>query len=355
MPANGGRLVPVTENAVSVERVRQALSTVEDPDLHRDLVSLDFIRDISISGKDVSFTITLTTPACPLKDKLRDDSEKAIRDLMPDVGKITIAFEARMRADRRIMEKVKLPIKTIIAVGSGKGGVGKSTVAANIAVALAQSGAAVGLLDADIYGPNVPTLMGVDHLPPPKKEKIVPATAHGVLVMSMGFLVSETEALVWRGPMIHGALQQLFTEVLWGELDYLLVDLPPGTGDAQLSVAQLVPLTGGVVVTTPQLLAVSDARRGVTAFKKLQVPILGVVENMAGEVFGQGGGEKAAQEMQVPFLGRVPMDPVISRLGDAGRPPVTAEEAQTSAQAFRAIARALAARVSVMQFGDNHG
>jgi ATP-binding protein involved in chromosome partitioning len=355
MPANGGRLVPVTENAVSVERVRQALSTVEDPDLHRDLVSLDFIRDISISGKDVSFTITLTTPACPLKDKLRDDSEKAIRDLMPDAGKITIAFEARMRADRRIMEKVKLPIKTIIAVGSGKGGVGKSTVAANIAVALAQSGAAVGLLDADIYGPNVPTLMGVDHLPPPKKEKIVPATAHGVLVMSMGFLVSETEALVWRGPMIHGALQQLFTEVLWGELDYLLVDLPPGTGDAQLSVAQLVPLTGGVVVTTPQLLAVSDARRGVTAFKKLQVPILGVVENMAGEVFGQGGGEKAAQEMQVPFLGRVPMDPVISRLGDAGRPPVTAEEAQTSAQAFRAIARALAARVSVMQFGDNHG
>jgi len=347
--------VPVTENAVSVDRVRQALSTVEDPDLHRDLVSLDFIRDLRISGKDVSFTITLTTPACPLKDKLRDDSEKAIRDLMPDVGTITIAFEARMRADRRIMEKLKLPIKTIIAVGSGKGGVGKSTVAANLAVALAQSGAAVGLLDADIYGPNVPTLMGVDHLPPPKKEKIVPASAHGVLVMSMGFLVSETEALVWRGPMIHGALQQLFTEVLWGELDYLLVDLPPGTGDAQLSVAQLVPLTGGVVVTTPQLLAVSDARRGVTAFRKLQVPILGVVENMAGEVFGQGGGEKAALEMGVPFLGRVPLDPVISRLGDAGRPPVTAEEAQAPAQAFRGIARALAARVSVMQFGDNHG
>ncbi|HVO40194.1 MAG TPA: Mrp/NBP35 family ATP-binding protein [Spirochaetia bacterium] len=347
--------MPVTENAVSVDRVRQALSTVEDPDLHRDLVSLDFIRDLRISGKDVSFTITLTTPACPLKDKLRDDSEKAIRDLMPDVGTITIAFEARMRADRRIMEKLKLPIKTIIAVGSGKGGVGKSTVAANLAVALAQSGAAVGLLDADIYGPNVPTLMGVDHLPPPKKEKIVPASAHGVLVMSMGFLVSETEALVWRGPMIHGALQQLFTEVLWGELDYLLVDLPPGTGDAQLSVAQLVPLTGGVVVTTPQLLAVSDARRGVTAFRKLQVPILGVVENMAGEVFGQGGGEKAALEMGVPFLGRVPLDPVISRLGDAGRPPVTAEEAQAPAQAFRGIARALAARVSVMQFGDNHG
>ena len=342
-----------TENAVSEDRIREALRTVEDPDLHRDLVSLDFIRDIRITGKDVRFTITLTTPACPLKDKLREDSEKAIRGLVPEAGKITIDFDARMRADRRIMDKLKLPIKTIIAVGSGKGGVGKSTVAANLAVALAQSGAAVGLLDADIYGPNVPTLMGVTQLPPPKKEKIVPASAHGVLVMSMGFLVSETEALVWRGPMIHGALQQLFTEVLWGELDYLLVDLPPGTGDAQLSVAQLVPLTGGVVVTTPQLLAVSDARRGVTAFRKLQVPVLGIVENMAGEVFGEGGGERAAREMQIPFLGRVPLDPAVSRLGDEGRPPVTVEEPLESARAFRGIARALAARISVMQFENN--
>lgn len=345
--------MPTTENAVSVERIREALSTVQDPDLHKDLVSLDFIRDIRISGRDVSFTITLTTPACPLKDKLKQDSEKAIRDFMPDVGQIQVGFDVRMRADRRIMDKLKLPIKTIIAVGSGKGGVGKSTVAANLAVALAQSGAAVGLLDADIYGPNIPTLMGVAQLPPPKKEKIVPASAHGVLVMSMGFLVSETEALVWRGPMIHGALQQLFTEVLWGELDYLLVDLPPGTGDAQLSVAQLVPLTGGVVVTTPQLLAVSDARRGVTAFRKLQVPVLGIVENMSGDVFGEGGGERAANEMQIPFLGRVPLDPAVSRLGDEGRPPVTMEEPLESARAFRAIARALAARISVMQFENN--
>ena len=339
-----------TENAVTVDRVREALSTVQDPDLHRDLISLDFIRDIRISGKDVSFTITLTTPACPLKDKLREDSERAIRDLMPDVGRIQIGFDARMRADKRIMEKLKLPIKTIVAVGSGKGGVGKSTVAANLAVGLAQSGAAVGLLDADIYGPNIPTLMGVQQLPPPQKEKIVPARAHGVLLMSMGFLVSETEALVWRGPMIHGALQQLFTEVLWGELDYLIVDLPPGTGDAQLSVAQLVPLTGGVVVTTPQLLAVSDARRGVTAFKKLNVPVLGIVENMAGAVFGEGGGERAAEEMQVPFLGRIPMEAEVSRLGDEGTPPVTVKEPLESASAFRNLARAVAARVSVMQY-----
>ena len=341
-------------NAMSVEYIKEALSTVQDPDLHKDLVSLDFIRDIRINGRDVSFTIQLTTPACPLKDKLRQDSEEAIRSHIADVGAITIAFEARMRADHRIMQKLKLPIKAIVAVGSGKGGVGKSTIAANLAVGLAQAGAAVGLLDADIYGPNIPTLMGVQQLPPPQKEKIVPARAHGVLIMSMGFLVSETEALVWRGPMVHGALQQLFTEVVWGELDYLVIDLPPGTGDAQLSVAQLVPVTGGVVVTTPQLLAVSDARRGVTAFKKLNVPVLGVVENMAGDVFGQGGGEKAAEEMQVPFLGRIPMDSTVVQMGDQGTPPVTLKSGP--AEALRSLASAVAARVSVVQFqGDSNG
>ena len=345
--------MPTPSSVTSVERIREALSKVQDPDLHKDLISLDFIHDIRITGRDVSFTIQLTTPACPLKDKLREDSENAIRSLIPDVGKIQIAFDARMRADRRIMEKLKLPIKAIVAVGSGKGGVGKSTVAVNLAVGLAQSGAAVGLLDADIYGPNIPTLMGVQQLPPPRKEKIVPARAHGVLLMSMGFLVSETEALVRRGPMIHGALQQLFSEVVWGELDYLIVDLPPGTGDAQLSVAQLVPLTGGVVVTTPQLLAVSDARRGVTAFKKLSVPVLGIVENMAGDVFGQGGGEKAAEEMQVPFLGRIPLDPMVTRMGDAGTPPVTLGGSNGSGGALRSLAKAVAARISVMQFQND--
>jgi ATP-binding protein involved in chromosome partitioning len=231
--------------------------------------------------------------------------------------------------------------------------VGKSTVAVNLSVGLAQLGAAVGLLDADIYGPNIPTLMGVRQLPPPRKEKIVPARAHGVLLMSMGFLVSETEALVWRGPMIHGALQQLFTEVVWGELDYLIIDLPPGTGDAQLSVAQLVPLTGGVVVTTPQLLAVSDARRGVTAFKKLSVPVLGIVENMSGDIFGQGGGEKAAEEMQVPFLGRIPMDSSVARMGDAGTPSATLASADGAAKALRSLASSIAARLSVMQFKND--
>jgi ATP-binding protein involved in chromosome partitioning len=344
---------------VTEQQVRDALATVQEPELHRDLVSLDFIRDIRINGRDVSFSITLTTPACPLKDRIREESEAAIRRLVPGAGKIEVSFDAKVRADKRIQEKINLPIHTIIAVGSGKGGVGKSTVSVNLAVGLAQDGAAVGLLDADIYGPNVPTLLGVDQLPPPKGETLVPAVAHGVKVMSMGFLVGEEEALVWRGPMIHSALRQLLTEVAWGELDYLVVDLPPGTGDAQLSIAQLVPLTAGVVVTTPQLLSVSDARRGVTAFQKLNVPVLGIVENMSGDVFGSGGGERAAGEMGVPFLGRIPLDPLVSRLGDEGRPPVSVNgkdgERLVAGTAFRDLSRSIAAALSVLQYQSNGG
>jgi ATP-binding protein involved in chromosome partitioning len=341
--------------AVTEKQVRDALSTVQEPELHRDLITLDFVRDIRIKGQDVSFSITLTTPACPLKDRIRDESEQAIRKLVPAVGRIEISFDAKVRADKRIQEKINLPISTIIAVGSGKGGVGKSTVSVNLAVGLAMAGAAVGLLDADIYGPNVPTLMGVEELPPPEGEKMVPAFAHGVKVMSMGFLVGQEEALVWRGPMIHSALRQLLTEVVWGELDYLVVDLPPGTGDAQLSIAQLVPLTAGVVVTTPQLLSVSDARRGVTAFQKLGVPVLGIVENMSGEIFGSGGGERAAREMGIPFLGRIPLDPRVSRLGDEGRPvtgvaDIPGEPPFASRAAFRDLSRGIAAALSVLQF-----
>ena len=343
----------MTPANVTTEQVRDALRTVQEPELHRDLITLDFVRDIQVRGIDVSFTVTLTTPACPLKDQIRTESEQAVRTLVPGVGKIEIGFDARVRADKRIEEKIKLPIKTIVAVGSGKGGVGKSTVAANLAVALAQSGASVGLLDADIYGPNIPTLMGVNELPPPKGETLAPAEAHGVRLMSMGFLIGEEEALVWRGPMIHGALRQLLSDVAWGELDYLVVDLPPGTGDAQLSMAQLVPLTGGVVVTTPQQLSVSDARRGVGAFQKLGVPVLGIVENMSGDVFGSGGGERAAAEMHVPFLGRIPLDPRISRMGDEGTPPVTIMEDFPAADAFRRLSQAIAAGISVQQFQHN--
>jgi len=338
---------------VSERDIIDALRTVQEPELHRDLVTLDFVHDVKVKGSDVSFSLRLTTPACPLKDQIRSESEAAIRKLVPGVGGIAITWDAQVRADKRIQEKINLPIRTIVAVGSGKGGVGKSTVSANIAVALAMEGARVGLLDADVYGPNIPTLMGVEDLPAPQGEKMVPAQAHGVKVMSMGFLIGAEEALVWRGPMIHGALKQLLSDVLWGELDYLIIDLPPGTGDAQLSVAQLVPLTGGVVVTTPQLLSVSDARRGITAFQKLSVPILGVVENMSGETFGSGGGESAAGEMGVPFLGRVPLEPRVSRLGDEGRPVVTLTEALPAADALRTVARRVAAGISVHQFQGN--
>ena len=341
--------------AVSEQTIIDALRTVQEPELHRDLVSLDFVHDVKVTGTDVSFSLRLTTPACPLKDQIRQESEAAIRRHVPTVGDITITWDAQVRADKRIQEKINLPIRTIVAVGSGKGGVGKSTVAANIAVSLAAEGARVGLLDADVYGPNIPTLMGVQDLPAPQGEKMVPARAHGVSLMSMGFLIDPEEALVWRGPMIHGALKQLLSDVLWGELDYLVIDLPPGTGDAQLSVAQLVPLTGAVVVTTPQLLSVSDARRGITAFQKLNVPVLGVVENMSGEMFGTGGGERAALDMGVPFLGRVPLEPLVSRWGDEGRPPVTVAETSLAAQALRQIARRVAAGISVHQFQGNGG
>ena len=343
----------MTQAHVTADQVRDALRTVQEPELHRDLITLDFVRDIQVRGIDVSFTVTLTTPACPLKDQIRSESEAAVRKLVPGVGKVEIGFDARVRADKRIEEKIKLPIKTIVAVGSGKGGVGKSTVAVNLAVALAQSGASVGLLDADIYGPNIPTLMGINELPPPEGETLVPAQAHGVRLMSMGFLIGDQEPLVWRGPMIHGALRQLLSDVAWGSLDYLVVDLPPGTGDAQLSVAQLVPLTGGVVVTTPQQLSVSDARRGVGAFQKLNVPVLGIVENMSGDIFGSGGGERAAAEMNVPFLGRIPLDPRISRMGDEGTPPVTVTKDFPAADAFRRLAQAIAAGISVQQFQNN--
>jgi ATP-binding protein involved in chromosome partitioning len=340
----------MAQASISPEQVRDALRTVNDPEIHKDLITLDFVKDITVRGPDVSFTVTLTTPACPLKDQIRTESETAVRKLVPGVRKVDITFDARVRTDKRIQDKIKLPIKSIVAVGSGKGGVGKSTVSVNLAVALAQAGASVGLLDADIYGPNIPTLMGINDLPPPRGETLVPAEAHGVKLMSMGFLVGEEEALVWRGPMIHGALRQLLSDVAWGELDYLIVDLPPGTGDAQLSVAQLVPLTGGVIVTTPQLLSVSDARRGAGAFQKLNVPVLGVVENMSGEMFGSGGGERAAAELGVPFLGRIPMDARVSRMGDEGRPPVLSKESFPAAQAFRDLAKVIAGGISVLQF-----
>lgn len=339
---------------VTREMVLGALAHVQEPELHQDLVALNMVRDIRIDGRDVAFTIVLTTPACPLRAQIEREAQEAVQRL-PGVGRVTVQFAAQVRADSRIKSRLDIPIKNIIAIASGKGGVGKTTVAANLAVALAQMGAPVGILDADIYGPNVPIVMGVAEMPAPQDGKMVPPVAHGVQVMSIGFLVPEGEPLIWRGPMLHKAIEQLLTEVAWDDLDYLVVDLPPGTGDAQLSLAQLVPLTGGIIVTTPQAVALSDAMRGLTAFQRLQVPIMGIIENMAGDVFGVGGGEKAAARLGVPFLGRVSLAPLIRESGDTGQPLVACCPDTEQAAAFRLIAQRVAAQVSLVNAGRARG
>lgn len=254
--------------------------------------------------------------------------------------------------DPRIEAKLGVPIKNIIAVASGKGGVGKSTVSANLAVSLARTGAQVGLLDADIYGPNIPIMMGVDEMPPVEEGKLIPAEAHGVRFMSMGFLLPPEQALIWRGPMLHKAIQQFFTDVRWGELDYLVVDLPPGTGDAQLSLAQIAPLSGGLIVTMPQMVSVADARRGAAAFEQLEVPILGVIENMNGEIFGSGGGETAARELGTTLLGVIGLDADVSASGDRGIPIVAARPESEAARTFHALAQKTVAQLRAVSGGN---
>ncbi|OQA44590.1 MAG: Septum site-determining protein MinD [Chloroflexi bacterium ADurb.Bin325] len=342
---------------VTKDMVLGVLKNVQDPELHRDLVTLNMVKDIEIDGGNVNFTITLTTPACPLRDQIGSDAQAAVASL-PGVQQVNIKFDARVRADHRIEAKLNVPIKNIIAVASGKGGVGKTTVSANLAVALGQMGARVGILDADIYGPNVPIVMGVNDLHGVEDGKMIPARAHGIQVMSIGFLVPDGEALVWRGPMLHKAIQQLLTDVAWGDpqaanpadrqLDYLIVDLPPGTGDAQMSLAQLAPLTGAVIVTTPQAVALADATRGITAFNRLDVPIMGIIENMAGDVFGVGGGEEAARKLHVPFLGRVNLAPIVRESGDRGEPVAACCPDTEQAAAFRDLAQRVAAQVSML-------
>ncbi len=335
-----------SNSRVTAEMVLGALKHVEEPELHRDLVTLNMVKDIQVTDGDVAFTVVLTTPACPLRNQIEREARAAVQQLS-GVKQVTVSFDAQVRADHRIATKLNIPVKNIIAVASGKGGVGKTTVAANLAVALAQMGARVGILDADIYGPNVPIVMGVEEMPPPENGRLVPPVSHGVEVMSIGFLVPEGEALIWRGPMLHKAIEQLLTDVAWGNLDYLVVDLPPGTGDAQLSLAQLVPLTGGIIVTTPQAVALADAMRGITAFERLEVPVMGIIENMAGEVFGVGGGEQAASRLGVPFLGRIYLDAAIREGGDAGEPAVAFDPESAPSQAFRTIAQKVAAQVSL--------
>jgi ATP-binding protein involved in chromosome partitioning len=331
---------------ITQESVLAALGKVQEPELHKDLVTLNMIRDLAIKGTTVDFTIVLTTPACPLKGSIEKAAREAVL-AVPGVKTVNIKMDASVPNDGRMRGLLNLPVRNAIAVASGKGGVGKSTVSANLAVALAQSGARVGLMDADIYGPNIPTMMGVHEIPGTKDNKLVPAEAYGVKLMSMGFLVKPGQPLIWRGPMLNSAIRQFLADVEWGELDYLIIDLPPGTGDAPLSLAQTLPLSGVVIVTIPQSVSLEDASRGLSMFQTLEVPILGVIENMRGEFFGAGGGEDLARVAKVPFLGAIPMETSVRIGGDAGEPVVIAKPDSEAARALKSAAEQVAARISV--------
>lgn len=341
----------LTESAVL-----DALRQVNDPDLHRDIVSLGFVKDVRIDGTKVAFTVELTTPACPVKDILKAEAEGVVLAL--GATEVDVEMTARVRTTEREQTPLIPGVKHCIAIASGKGGVGKSTVSVNLALALAQTGARVGLMDADVYGPSIPLMMGVQgEQPLTANNKILPVQRHGVALMSLGFLLQEGQAVLWRGPMVAGTVKQLLEDVLWDELDYLLVDLPPGTGDAPMSLAQLVPLTGVVLVTTPHHVAANIAGKSIQLFRRLNTPMLGVVENMAGyrcagcgtvtRVFSGMTGEELAAQYGMPFLGSIPLDPEISHASDAGEPALVANQDSDYATEFRRIAGRLAAEVSV--------
>jgi ATP-binding protein involved in chromosome partitioning len=345
----------MSQKSPSQDAVLAALSKVNDPDLNKDLVTLNMIRDLNIEDGEVNFTIMLTTPACPMKDRMKSEAYAAV-SAVEGVETVNITMDANVPNDGRNRGILNVPIRNAIAIASGKGGVGKSTVSVNLAVALAQSGARVGLLDADIYGPNIPTMMGVEKLPPATQEKLIPAESYGVQLMSIGFLVKPNQPLIWRGPMLHSAIRQFLTDVAWDELDYLIIDLPPGTGDAQLSLAQSLPLSGGVIVTLPQQVSLDDALRGLEMFRQLNVPVLGVVENMSYlelpdgtrmDIFGTGGGKQLAEQTGVPFMGTIPIDPTVREGGDNGKPVILSNPDSPVGKAFKAIAEDLAAKVSV--------
>ena len=340
------------------DAVLTALRSVIDPDIRRDIVSLGFVKDLVIEAGRVAFTIELTTPACPVKDQMRDQAIGAVRAL--GVGTVDVQLTAKVRSvSAPERGGPPLPgVKNVIAVGAGKGGVGKTTVAVNLALSLARCGSRVGVLDGDIYGPNVPMMLGIStQLTTNAQRQIVPAEKYGLQVISIGFLTSDDAPIIWRGPMLHGAIQQFFKEVAWQDLDYLIIDMPPGTGDVALSLSQTVPVVGAIVVTTPQQVSLSDSRRAVRMYQKLSIPTLGVVENMSyyacpnchheSDIFGHGGGEGLATEMGVPFLGRLPIYQPIREGSDMGVPLVVAEPASSAARAFLTVAERTAAQISI--------
>lgn len=343
-------------NKIKESDIINALKTVEDPDLKKDLVTLKMVKDVKIDGKKISFTVELTTPACPLKEKIKADCEKAVREAIPDAEEINVNMTAMVTSfgiDNKLMSQVK----NVIAIASGKGGVGKSTVSANIALALASTGAKVGLMDADIYGPTIPALFNLKEQPQvTDNKKMIPLEKYGLKLMSIGFLLKDNEPVIWRGPMVGGVIQQFLRDVEWGELDYLIVDLPPGTGDAQLTLSQVIPLSGVAIVSTPEDVALNIATKALSMFKHLKVPILGIIENMSYfvapdtgniyHIFGHGGAKKISDEIGVKFLGEIPLDMSIRIGGDEGKPMTFCDPDSEQAKRFREIAGNLAASLS---------
>jgi ATP-binding protein involved in chromosome partitioning len=339
-----------------IDDVRAALGTVQDPDLHNDLVSLNMIRDLEITDAGIArFRLVLTTGACPVKKELEDQCRAAAVGV---TGITSAEIEVTAEVPKSHQQQNVLPqVAHVIAISSGKGGVGKSTVTANIACALAATGARVGLLDADIYGPSMPMMMGINQRPYVQDKKMIPLEAHGVKFISMGLLLEANQAVIWRGPMLMGAIKQMLSDVHWGDLDYLLVDLPPGTGDVQMTLAQSVPLSGAVIVSTPQSVALLDATRGYAMCEKLEIPVFGLIENMStyicpqcgheDAIFDAGGGEQRAGELGIPFLGAVPIEPAVRIAGDSGTPVVVADPGSRSAAAFRGLAEEVARAASV--------
>jgi ATP-binding protein involved in chromosome partitioning len=343
---------------LSEQTVLDSLQQIIDPDLRKDIVTLGFIRDLVINGGDVSFKIMLTTPACPVKEEMEAQAQEIVSGL-EGVSSVKVTMDAEVPKGRGVANNVAIPgVKNIIAVSSGKGGVGKSTVAVNLAVSLARDGAKVGLMDADVYGPNVPMMLGIGYDQPEVADgKLIPIEAHGIKIISMAVLVPPDKPMILRGPMLHGVVRQFLTDVNWGEIDYLVVDMPPGTGDVQLSLAQLVPVQGAILVTTPQEVSLSDVRRAVKMFEQVAIPVLGVVENMSYfiapdtgnryNIFGEGGGQRLADEYDLNFLGQVPLGMEVREGGDRGIPVVISAPESPQSIAFHKVAEEVARQISI--------
>lgn len=341
------------------KRILDALRAVKDPELNVDIVSLGMIEDLMVEGDKVSLTVNLTTPGCPLKAQIEKDVRETLARLA-GVGSIQIKMGAKVRRSIETEGDLIPEVANVVAIGSGKGGVGKSTVSVNLALAFARAGAAVGLMDGDIYGPNDPQMLGLKAKPEVQDRKLLPVPIHGIKMMSMAFFLKEDEPVVWRGPMLHGAMKQFLGDVLWGKLDYLFIDLPPGTGDVQLTLSQIIPLTGAVLVTTPQDVALLDVRKAAAMFRKVNVPILGIIENMSYfscphcgervEIFSHGGGRRVAEQFGTAFLGEIPLDVRVRQGGDDGRPVVVYDSKSGPALAFKEMAEKLAAIISVNTF-----